>query len=59
MEEVIVLEEICRLCLTTKSKDGSLLLFKISESMQNKFEDFTQKKVNKTRLELSKKFNLT
>lgn len=46
MEEIIILDDICRLCLGSKGKDGSLLLFKITADKSQKFEEITQTEVS-------------
>lgn len=46
MEELIILDDICRLCLGNKGKDGSLLLFKITSDKNQKFEEITQTEVS-------------
>lgn len=54
MEEIISLDDLCRLCLSTKGRDGSMLLFNITNSMQSKFEELAQKKVNKELIQRKK-----
>lgn len=46
MEDLFVLNEICRLCLVSKTKERSLLLFEITEQKQNRFEELTQTNVS-------------
>ena len=47
MENKFVLNEICRLCLSSKDKNDSLVLLNITELLRNKFQELTQIEVKK------------
>lgn len=42
METFHCLNDICRLCLSNKSRDKFKIFFKIDDSTKNKFENVTQ-----------------
>lgn len=47
MEDIAYhVDDICRFCLSNKSKESFKIFFAIEESTKNKFEDITQTQVN-------------
>lgn len=50
MSEFLSFDDICRLCLTDKNIETSLMLFEITESNRINFEELTQNDVNHLKL---------